>query len=289
MKSAWSYNKSMMDVVDDLCQPLETYFDITHLAFLRFYNDGRLVRLANHTSWLNTFFEKEFFNDKVLFEEYIQPLRLFEEKVIFLTGTPKCEHAKLLISHNLWNFRVSFKRFPEYVESYCFATAIDNRDVFAYYMNNQETFDAFFAHFKEKALPLLQSNPHIYINTTLNIAHDPNKTSIKNVNTSFLQELYPTSNNIKLILSTPSLILSARQGELLFYISRGYSMKQIAQILQISPRTVETHVSHLKIKTKLKSKADLVVLGQKNHNSLAFFMKRLLQMKKKSSPLVAPS
>jgi DNA-binding CsgD family transcriptional regulator len=52
--------------------------------------------------------------------------------------------------------------------------------------------------------------------------------------------------------------LSTRQLECLFYILRGKSMKEIGKKLQISHRTVETHLEEIKTKLKCKKKSDLI-------------------------------
>lgn len=46
-------------------------------------------------------------------------------------------------------------------------------------------------------------------------------------------------------------LLSPKEQEVLSYLVKGYCHKKIAKILNISYRTVETHSSHIKLKTKL--------------------------------------
>jgi len=53
-------------------------------------------------------------------------------------------------------------------------------------------------------------------------------------------------------------ILSEREKEILVWIARGYSNKEIAEQLVISVKTVETHKSNLMEKIGLRSRPDLV-------------------------------
>jgi len=52
--------------------------------------------------------------------------------------------------------------------------------------------------------------------------------------------------------------LTHRQAEILQLLAEGHSTKEIANILHISPRTVETHKYNMMHELKLKTTADLV-------------------------------
>jgi DNA-binding NarL/FixJ family response regulator len=56
----------------------------------------------------------------------------------------------------------------------------------------------------------------------------------------------------------PHGVLTAREMEVLRLAAQGYSVQQIAAALSISPRTAETHRSHLMRKLDLHSQTDLV-------------------------------
>ena len=53
--------------------------------------------------------------------------------------------------------------------------------------------------------------------------------------------------------------LTAREQEVLRLIARGYSYKEIARELTISPKTVETHVSAVLRKLQLSNRHELTV------------------------------
>lgn len=52
--------------------------------------------------------------------------------------------------------------------------------------------------------------------------------------------------------------LSSREVECLFYISRGFSVKEIARALDLSPKTVEQYLEHLRFRLDLSLRSDLV-------------------------------
>lgn len=52
--------------------------------------------------------------------------------------------------------------------------------------------------------------------------------------------------------------LSSRELDVLSYLSRGKTAKEIGMQLAISRRTVEHHIENIKIKTNCNSKAELI-------------------------------
>lgn len=52
--------------------------------------------------------------------------------------------------------------------------------------------------------------------------------------------------------------LTHREKECLYWLCAGKSAKEIARIFNISPRTVEIHIDHLRIKTKSRTKFELI-------------------------------
>lgn len=58
--------------------------------------------------------------------------------------------------------------------------------------------------------------------------------------------------------SVPSIILTQREQECIYYLTRGFTFFEIGQYLNISPRTVETHISNIKVKLNVKTRSELI-------------------------------
>lgn len=58
--------------------------------------------------------------------------------------------------------------------------------------------------------------------------------------------------------------LSKKESEILAYLVNGASYKTIANILKISPSTVDSHVSNIRLKTNVSSKEQLIAFLRKN-------------------------
>ena len=57
---------------------------------------------------------------------------------------------------------------------------------------------------------------------------------------------------------TPRPVMSLRESEILACLAKGRSSKQIAQELDLSVRTVESHRQNIKRKLKLEGQAELI-------------------------------
>ena len=63
----------------------------------------------------------------------------------------------------------------------------------------------------------------------------------------------------------PSLELTPRQREILQLLAEGHSMKQVAAVLNVSPRTVAFHKYQMMGHLKVKSTAELIQYAVKHH------------------------
>lgn len=55
--------------------------------------------------------------------------------------------------------------------------------------------------------------------------------------------------------------MTVRELEVLTLVASGASAKEIARELEINSRTVESHISHLKLKTRSRNRAHLVAMA----------------------------
>jgi DNA-binding NarL/FixJ family response regulator len=59
--------------------------------------------------------------------------------------------------------------------------------------------------------------------------------------------------------------LTPRQREVLQLLAEGYSIKQVADVLKVAPRTVAFHKHRIKTKLNIKSTAELIQFAIKQH------------------------
>lgn len=94
-----------------------------------------------------------------------------------------------------------------------------------------------------------------------------------------LHENSPTENTTLLLgKKFDNVELTKREEEVLFFLVRNMTSKKIGQILKISPRTVESHLEHIKQKTSCKTKYELIDFCHKTGLAQILIGKQPLKM-----------
>jgi LuxR family transcriptional regulator, transcriptional regulator of spore coat protein len=56
-------------------------------------------------------------------------------------------------------------------------------------------------------------------------------------------------------------LLTAREQQVLEYIANGLSAKEVAQEIEIAPRTVERHIENVRLKIRARNRTHMVTLA----------------------------
>ncbi len=56
-------------------------------------------------------------------------------------------------------------------------------------------------------------------------------------------------------------LLTGRENEILLLVARGLSAKEIAQDIDIAPRTVERHIENIRLKLRARNRTHMVILA----------------------------
>jgi LuxR family transcriptional regulator, transcriptional regulator of spore coat protein len=56
-------------------------------------------------------------------------------------------------------------------------------------------------------------------------------------------------------------LLTAREQQVLELVAQGLSAKEIAQVIDIAPRTVERHIENVRLKTRARNRTHMVTLA----------------------------
>ena len=146
-----------------------------------------------------------------------------------------------------------------YVDYYYFGTHLNNRSINQFYINNFNLLEQFIAYFNAT----LQQAPHLMAAYDIEFTigdpkplFDENHSSIININNRqqarFLQKI--RANCTHEVWSN----LTARECDYIPLIIHGKTAKEIANVLNISHRTVEDYISSLKTKLQARNKSDLI-------------------------------
>jgi LuxR family transcriptional regulator, transcriptional regulator of spore coat protein len=56
-------------------------------------------------------------------------------------------------------------------------------------------------------------------------------------------------------------LLTARERQVLSLVSNGFSAKEVAQRIEIAPRTVERHIENVRLKLRARNRTHMVTLA----------------------------
>jgi DNA-binding CsgD family transcriptional regulator len=149
-------------------------------------------------------------------------------------------------------------------EYFNFGTSDSASYIYKFYFNHIDLLNRFVVYFKIQAESLLSGSVDhkIFIPKGLSAVNEldsaPDDVKLEQFLSQTQLKKYPVKN-----LQCQAYI-SHRQLQCLYYVSHGYSAKEIAQELDISHRTVEKHIQLLKEDFSLSTKSDLLKFSSRS-------------------------
>lgn len=258
--SSYQFNKSIGSEIDTICEPFFKTFGITHFGYIRILPNNQMFRIANKPEWTEKFFEYEFYNDISFYS--MEKIPINGNYSFLLFGEPQTAHCKALCNDfNIWNALTIYERFENYGSLWFFATTKENEMILDLYLNDLDILRKFILYFKEKAQHLLLFNDKSrIINMQINPLVDKFQTDLgieKFLSESQISKYYlnKEENNIS---------LSKREFECLKILSKGKTIKEVGKLLNLSPRTIESHINSAKQKTGCFYKDNIIDIIHNN-------------------------
>jgi DNA-binding CsgD family transcriptional regulator len=231
--------------IEALIQPLKDYFGLTSLMYLKSFNDGSEIRLANQADWLEYFYNHDLYKFS-LFErhpsEYIKAPIVWAGLAIY---QKVLEKARIFdIDHGI----TFIEPCSDGCEFFFIGTGVNQANLMPKYLANLDLLQRYLVHFREAAQSLLQEAMHHKIIIPSKFENAPKQFCLKEFQrTEFLH-------------GEDQIELTVRELCCARLLVKGYTQKMIAKELGISVRTVETHLNHIKAKTDTHSRGDLVTV-----------------------------
>ena len=240
--------------VDAIVQPLKQYFGLSSFIYQKNFDDGTEIRLFNQPKWCAFFYEHELYK-KSAFES--KPSQYVKNRILW-NQIPW--HSAVLSKAREFNIAhgITFvEPTADGCEFFFMGAPVDQPQVMQRYITRIDLLEKFIVYFREKAAPLIEQAKH-------NKIHIPNKFEAAPLALIESQCSFDSSGFLATL--NPALqLLSPRERECADLLAKGYTVKMMGRALNLSPRTVETYVEHIKTKLNANSKADLIrVLSQRS-------------------------
>jgi len=256
------FNAQHLNFVEKLCAPLMNNFGINGFSYRRFLPDGNSLGLNNNLEWHQHFCSHFLGKNIALYEKEIQAVSNNRGLMFFRAGDPsKTPYEQALHQYGLWNTFALYLKHPNWIEGFYFAADIQTPEDLNYYMNHLDGLSLFVTHFSHKIGSIMSglSTQKLYLPTVAKEKY-AKKTQSKLPRTlhDLLQGL--EIEEFHLPIGRRSIVISLREFQCLFFMSKGQTFKEIGKSLNLSPRTVESYINNLKSKTGTNSKSELIKL-----------------------------
>lgn len=257
-----------------ICSPLKQ-MNISYFAHVNVNNDGEFSALSNNAAFTEHYLNAEYYNADI----HLAGSNKFGRYIIW-DMIERCGLSeKMHIDASQFGVRHTFtiiKENPHGKDYYHFATHKPGRSINQVYLANLDLLEIFIEYFKET----IHQSKQLVSAYDLKFDIDLNAKGYTVKEASVLNKLQKSrqlfQNSLHAVnqkeyfdatslISPDSFLVSNREWECLQWLIRGKNAPEIAQLLEISKRTVEKHLSN--VKTKLGCET-LFELGYKLHDIL---------------------
>ncbi len=258
------FNLSQAHKINHICAPLEQHFGITAFFYLIVFDDGRYILLSNSDAFFevaaigDNIFRTEYFSQQVGFYCRYEPL-----KDIWPEGI-KDKTVEMMRGRGLRNGFNIIKEVEGSVEAVGFSSAKEQSEIKKFYSMHTKTLEGFVDDFRilsgdmcEPAGPAnLGYSPYLHEN------HPKIEMLFKNT-TPWERTIKDFNNSMNTLVRHEILdagrrySLTIRELECLSHQTAGKTAKEIARLIDAAPRTVETHINNIRLKTGCQTKREL--------------------------------
>lgn len=251
-----AFNFAKENALTEVCNPLFNCTKASYFHHTIFYNDGRRQYFCTKPGWLNEYFKHNFHNNNNHAKIYNLPVGRHSA---LWGGHQKDRVFSAIHALGIWNGFSIYDRKEDSIESFHFASDLENISMNSFYINNLWLFERFISYYKNR------------FNQIVNTIED--FPSVKSDLKIYPRSLAPKVDHFlncatfKKFYLNDEVCLTEKQYEIVKHIAHGKTSKEAADALAISYQTVETHLKLIKRRTNL-SRSSLIELF--HDNALSF-------------------
>ncbi len=247
-----SQNSAVVTKAAELLSLIDTDF---FLYYLR-YDNGNELKCTNRPDWVKYYTENGLYQDSTVYSDFVDKTPAFYLFDHYESDTiNQVRSNQFNIDHVIaWIDPTT----PNCVEIFQFGADTPKKHMVNFYINHLKLLRRFIAYFKNEMAPdIAINNDNLLLSPhSISLCDESNLT----LSDHALKE-FESSTKIKsfqLCGQYHGESITARELDCLYELATGQTMKEIAKSIEISPRTVETHLNHVKDKLSLATKSDLI-------------------------------
>lgn len=253
--------------IKEICSPLFKELNLKSFQYSRIYQDGSRSELSTHREYL----KESFLQKKITNKVYSPNLLPTNQRYLFITQWVESmpyefnkkftRRLKAQQQHKFGNGFVIVNHQENFHECFHFYSPLDNKLSFHNYCQNLHLLEHFIFYFKDKGQDIIQRS--VSQKLVPPWMKDTNSPLLKIYNEN---EIVLNKMNVERYFIDKgdfNTHLTKREFRCASLLIKGYDFKSIANKLNISSRTVETHINNIKLKLNCHSRMQLVELLNK--------------------------
>lgn len=268
------FNRDNAHKINTLCSPLKQHFGISAFGYLRAFDNGSYILISNNDAFLEAVagqdccFRSNYFAMQAdLFCKYEPCVDIWPDEV-------DDEAINLYRTRGLHNGMTIAKEIDGSIEACWFSDNQEHSAMKDFYRKHSSVLDDFINHFRNLSGTLTDPNGPAKLGISPYLTRTyPDIGKIFKTSTPWERDIQEFSYSMNSLVSTEiyeiakRYSLSPRELQCLSYVVSGYTVKEIARILNISPRTVETYLSSVRLKTECHGRRELTDWFQETFKS----------------------
>ena len=248
--SAYQYQLAIQERFTEICEPLFK-LGINYFSYGAFFETGEYLQLSNQIE----FVRNHYFNIKNRGNMWVDLFLKVQNRSHFLIPYNKKDQdltIDLAASLGCWNGFCIHKKESNYKTAYCFGIDTNDPLFSQFYFNNLSLLEHFCDYFDAKAKDMIDCSDKTRLGAFeqyVDFSRTTPEVLFEQKIQQFLQETFLEKRLLK--TRERDIRLSKRETQCLEFLTCGKSMKEIAYLLNLSPRTVEFYLQNLKKKSGL--------------------------------------
>ncbi len=247
--------------VAEICQPLAAY-GITYFAYYRYFDDDdSACPFTSHKDSFLNHMTKEYTITPPI------PEKIISKRFYYLAMPDTTDNFNQTFFDYYFIFKIGYplyliERFDNYFDLFIFGTTSDNPKIINFYFNNIDVLENFTFYFKDKASKLIEKS---HRNRLIIPKHmQPTFGSLiaatkeDDEKQKLLKQI--TARHYKFNLHREEISFTKREIDSLKFLAYGQTVKEIAKSMNVSPRTIETHLNNVKLKLNCNKKSEILKL-----------------------------
>jgi DNA-binding CsgD family transcriptional regulator len=266
--SAYQYGLAVQEQFQAICEPLFK-LGIKFFSYGKAFQDGRYLFLLNDLNYSKAYLALikdcgEIFTRQMHYTQKDQTHYYILSAAIDQFDKRHDPIMHLMYDFNIWNAFLIYKGVQEgFIEAYQFAGERQDVSFSSICLKNIVLLEHFCEYFNEKAQQLIDCTDQrklAYYAQQFEFYQASKEDHFTQKIEQFLQETQLQRRLLKTHIG--DMPLTKREEQCLYYLSLGKTVKEIARILDLSPRAVEFYVSKLKKKAGLSRNELLVAFAR---------------------------